>query len=244
MGKINLWEMLEMWKKECKFVELSYEVSPETPHWSGFPAMSVAMPFDYSAGFRVHEFTLVSQYGTHVDAPLHFVPGTRGLHEITAEEMILPLCVVDISKKVAENVDYAATEQDIRDWESQYGQIPENAFVALRSDWSKRSDMDNYDAEGNKYYPGWALDALEFLVEQRNVAAVGHETSDTDAAADSVKHGYICETYILEQGCYQIELMRNLSEVPPVGSVIFCGFPKAKDASGFTARCIAVCSKD
>ena len=63
MGKINLWEMLEMWKKECKFVELSYEVSPETPHWSGFPAMSVAMPFDYSAGFRVHEFTLVSQYG-------------------------------------------------------------------------------------------------------------------------------------------------------------------------------------
>ena len=84
MGKINLWEMLEMWKKECKFVELSYEVSPETPHWSGFPAMSVAMPFDYSAGFRVHEFTLVSQYGTHVDSPLHFVPGTRGLHEITA----------------------------------------------------------------------------------------------------------------------------------------------------------------
>ncbi len=244
MGTKKLWEMVGAWKKEYKFVDMSYEVSPDTPHWSGFPAMKVDMPFDYPVGFRVHEFTMVSQYGTHIDAPLHFVPGTRGLHEIMPEEMILPLCVVDVTQKVAENVDYAVTEQDIRDWEKEYGQIPENAFVAIRSDWSKREDMDNYDADGNKHYPGWALDALKFLVEQRNVTAIGHETSDTDAAADSVKHGYICETYILEQERYQIELMRNLSEVPPVGSVIFCGFPKAKDAAGFTARCIAVCPKE
>lgn len=240
----NLWKTLETWKNDCKFVDLSYEVSPETPHWSGFPAMKIDMPFDYADGFRVHEFTLVSQYGTHVDAPLHFVPGTCGLHELALENMILPLCVVDITEKVMKNVDYAVTKQDIRDWENKYGQIPENSFVAIRSDWSKRSDMDNYDANGNKHYPGWEISALKFLVEQRNIAAIGHETSDTDAAVDSVNHGYICETYILEQGRYQIELMCNLSEVPPVGSVIFCGFPKAKDAAGFTARCIAICPQN
>lgn len=244
MGTKKLWEAFETWKKDCKFVDLSYEVSPETPHWSGFPAMKVDMPFDYPVGFRVHEYTLVSQYGTHVDSPLHFIPGTRGLHEIMPEEMILPFCVVDVSAKVAENVDYVVTAQDIMDWESQYGQIPENAFVAIRSDWSKRDDLDNCDADGNKHYPGWGMDALKFLVEQRNVTAIGHEPSDTDAPVISSKEGYIGEIYILEQNRYQIELMRNLSEVPPVGSLIFCGFPKAKDGAGFTARCIAICPKD
>ena len=198
----TLWTEMENWRKNYKFVDLSHEVSPETPHWSGFPAMSVSMKFDYPDGFRVHEFTLVSQYGTHIDAPLHFVEGKRGLHEITPEEMILPLCVIDVTKQVAGNVDYAVTEKDITDWEKQYGDIPDKAFVAIRSDWSKRSDMDNYDADGNKHYPGWGMDALKYLVEKRNVAAIGHETSDTDAAADSAKHGYICEYYILEQERY------------------------------------------
>ena len=244
MSQKGLWTELETWKKEYKFVDLSYEVSPETPHWSGFPAMSVGMKFDYPDGFRVHEFTMVSQYGTHVDAPLHFVKDTKGLHEIPVEEMILPLCVIDVTEKVAGNVDYAVTDEDIRKWEEQYGRIPERAFVAIRSDWSKRTDLDNCDAEGNKHYPGWNIEALKFLVEERDVVAVGHETSDTDAPADSSKHGYICEYYILEQNRYQIELMKDLSEVPPTGSIIFCGFPNAKDAAGFTARCIAVCPKE
>lgn len=239
----SLWNMMEDMKKNCKFVDLSHEFSPETPHWSGFPAMEMSTLFDYSDGFRVHQFNVVSQYGTHVDAPLHFVLGRKGLHEIDVEEMILPLAVVDVTDKVKDNVDYAVTVEDIKAFEAEYGQIPEKAFVAIRTDWSHREDKDNYDAEGNKHYPGWGLDAVKFLVEERNVSAIGHETSDTDAAVDSVAHGYVCETYILDQQRYQIELMKDLSEVPPVGALIFCGFPKVKDGAGFSARCIAICPK-
>ncbi len=244
MGNKVLWEEYAKWKENYKLVDLSHEFSPETPHWSGFPAMTQTVKFDYPDGFRVHEFCVVSQYGTHVDAPMHFVKGGRGLHEIAPEEMILPLCVIDITDKIKSSIDYAITEQDIIDWENTYGKIPERAFVAIRTDWWKRDDMDNYDSQGNKHYPGWSIEALKFLVEQRNVTAIGHETSDTDAAMDAVHHGYICEYYILEQGRYQIELMRNLEEVPPVGSLIFCGFVKAKGAAGFSARCIALCPKE
>ncbi len=37
--------------------------------------------------------------------------------------------------------------------------------------------------------------------------------------------------------------MGEVAELPPVGSLIFCGFPKVKDGPGFTARCIAICPK-
>lgn len=238
-----LWAMIENVKGNCRFVDLSHELSPQTPHWSGFPAMSVSKKFDYPDGFLVHEFQIVSQYGTHADVPSHFIEGGRPMHEIAPEELLLPLCVVDITAKVAENVDYAVSVQDLLDWEEQYGRIPPKAFVAIRSDWSKRDDLDNRDANGAKHYPGWSLDALKFLVEQRDVGSIGHETSDTDTAVGAARDGYICEYYILEQNRYQIELLKNLSELPPIGSLIFCGFPKVKDGPGFTARCIAICPK-
>ena len=34
---------------------------------------------------------------------------------------------------------------------------------------------------------GWGLDALKYLIEERRVEAVGHETFDTDASVDVVK---------------------------------------------------------
>lgn len=244
MANINLWDDLKRWKSQCRFVELSHEFSPETPHWSGFPAMEYEKIFDYSDGFRVHKVTTVTQYGTHVDAPGHFVADTRMLDGLRADELILPLCVIDVSAKAAEEADYGVTVEDILDFEAKYGKIPEGCFVAARTDWSKRGDLDNFDANGQKHYPGWGMEALKFLVEERNVAAIGHETSDTDVAVRSAAGGYVCEYYILEQDRYQIELMRNLDQVPPVGSVIFCGFPRGKDMTGFNARCIAVCPAD
>ena len=103
--------------------------------------------------------------------------------------------------------------------------------------------MDNFDENGQKHYPGWGMDALKFLVEERNVAAIGHETSDTDVAVRSAAGGYVCEYYILEQDRYQIELLKNLDKVPPTGSVIVCGFPRGVDLTGFHARCYAICPK-
>ena len=243
MTNTALWKQYEDWKKDYKWVDLSRELSPDTPHWSGFSDMKVEVPFDYPVGFFVHQYTMVSQYGTHVDAPCHFVQGTRSLDQIMPEEMILPLCVIDVSEKVKENVDYLFGVQDVLDWEAGYGKIPEGAFVAMRTDWGKRDELDNVDENGVKHFPGWGMEALEFLAKERKVKALGHEPADTDPGVVSAKDGFIGEYYLLEQDCYQIELMVNLDQVPAVGSLIFCGFPKAKDSPGFTARCIALCPK-
>ena len=242
---MNLWNLLEDVKKNCTFIELSHVVSPETPHWSGFPDMKDIVFYSYeNDGFYSNEYNMVSQYGTHVDAPCHFVIGGRSVDEIGAEEMILPLCVVDITGKVFDDEDYAASVRDIREWELEHGKIPAGAFVALRTDWSKRGDMDNCDEEGDKHYPGWALDTLKFLVEERDVAAIGHETSDTDPAVMGAGEGFLAEDYILRQDRFQVELLRNLDLVPPAGALIVCSFPMIKGGSGSTARCFAICKND
>ena len=172
-----LWDQLKEWKENCRWVELSHPLSPRTPHWSGFPDMADTTLFDYPDGFYVNKFELVSQYGTHVDAPAHFIEGAPTLESFAAEQLVMPLCVVDLCAKVRENQDYAASKQDILDWEAQYGPVPEGAFVALRTDWSKRGDLDNMDESGQKHYPGWSIECLEYLVKERKVGAIGHEPS-------------------------------------------------------------------
>ncbi len=242
---INLWELVADLKKNCEFVELSHDVSPDTPHWSGFPAMSMETLFDYPDGFYVNKFNIVSQYGTHIDAPCHFCEGHPGLDSFTGRDMIFPLCVVDLSEKAAANSDYEFSVDDIKEWETKNGRIPEGSFVAVRTDWYKRgTDLDNCDAAGQKHYPGWNVDTIRFLVEERNIAAIGHEQSDTDPAVLGPENGYAGETYILSTDRYQIELLRNLDKLPAVGAAILVCFPKITNGAGFTARCIGICSKD
>ena len=247
MSNLNLWESLNKLKETCKWVDLSHEVSPETPHWFGFPSVKSSVLYDFEKdGFRANTYEIVSQYGTHVDAPVHFVKGERSLDTFKPDDMLMPLCVLDLSKEVAQNPDFTITVDDILAWEEKNGKIPEGAFVAFRSDWHKKGTqeaMENKDENGANHYPGWGVPALEFLVNERNIGAIGHEAADTDPAIISAEKGMVAEYYILSTGRFQIELLRNLDECPETGAIIFCTFPKVKDATGFTARCFALCPR-
>ena len=65
---------------------------------------------------------------------------------------------------------------------ARHGHVPEHAFVAMRTDWSKRwpddAAMQNRDKAGVAHYPGWSMPVLKLLYEDRKIAASGHETTD------------------------------------------------------------------
>ena len=157
----------------------------------------------------------------------------------------MPLVVVDKSKECAANPDFMLTIDDLKAWEAEYGQIPAGSFVAFRSDWYKKgTNLDNPDENGVPHYPGWDVEAIRWLVEERNIASIGHEPADTDPGFVTTKpdaYPYPGEQYILEVNRFQIEVMRNLDQCPAVGAMIVCGFPKLKDGVGFPARCFAIC---
>lgn len=246
MIQLNLWEMYKSWQTDCQWVDLTHPLSPETPHWIGWDQLQVTeqMNLDDSI-FAANLYTVTGQFCTHVDAPCHMIKNSRALHEITVEEMIYPLCVIDCSKQVAENPDFILTVADIEQWEEAHGRIPEEAFVVFQSNWSKRpaNEMDNLDAQGNRHFPGWDLDAVKFLVEKRNVGGIGHETSDTDSPLTSGQTNYEVEHYILSQNRIQVELLTNVDACPATGALIFCTFPRVVGGTGFPCRAFALCPK-
>jgi len=243
----DAWEVI----RGKRFVDLTHAFSPGIPHWKGFPDEKREVLYWYEpregtlgSGFYAQSFTHVGQWGTHVDPPAHFIKGMRTVDQISVKEMFLPLVVIDVHEKVAKNPDYTITMEDLTDWERRHGLIPEGAFVAMRSDWSRRWPdpvaMQNKDDNGIAHYPGWSLEVLRFLYEDRRITASGHETTDTDPGVATSKDDYSLETYILRQNHYQIELLANLDEVPEAGALVVVAFPKPKDGSGFPARVFAI----
>ena len=84
-------------------------------------------------------------------------------------------------------------------------------------------------------------------MEERNIGSIGHEPADTDPAIVTTKedaYPYPAEQYILSVDRIQIEVMRNLDQLPPVGAVIFIAFPKLKDGTGFPTRVYAICPEE
>ncbi len=228
-----------------KFVDLTHAFGPNTPHWKGFGEEKVQTLYTIKKdGFIVQQFTHVGQWGTHVDPPAHFHEGLRTVDQIPLSEMLMPLVVLDVHAQVAKNPDYTLGLSDIEAWESKHGRIPAGAFVAMRTDWSKRwpddAAMQNRDSAGVAHYPGWSKEVLKLLFEDRKITASGHETTDTDPGLATSKEDYSLESYILGLNHYQIEMLANLDQVPEAGALVVVTWPKPEGGTGFPARVFAI----
>lgn len=231
--------------KSLSWVDLTHDFDENSPRWEGFKPLKKEIILDFNnCPVKAFQYTFPGQYGTHIDAPAHADPNGLTIDKISLKDCICPLCVIDCSKQVSINSDYGLKIEDILLYESKYGEIPEGAFVAMRSDWYLKwnniNDFLNYDKFGNPRYPGWEIEALKFLVEKRKIKAIGHETLDTDPPNDERQKYFKGECYVLKNGLYQIEVMCNLDKVPAFGAMIISTFPKPKDGTGFPARCFAI----
>jgi kynurenine formamidase len=225
------------------FVDLTHRFGPATPVWSGFGPATFRAASDPKTGreytvandgFRSTVYTLVGQYGTHVDAPAHFDERGATLDEIPLKDMVLPLVVFDATPLLKDDPNHAWSIPDIAAWERAHGRVKAGSFAALRTDMSK--DWERNPERFQRYpFPAWSFDAVKFLFEQRGVTAIGHESMDTDTTTSMAS-----EAWLLRQGHFQIEVMANLDQVPATGAVLIVSWPKAEGGYGFPARAVAV----
>ena len=240
-----LWTFIESAHKGATFTDLTHAFHPGQPKFPGFPDESRSYVFSHAtAPFQVDRYHVVGQWGTHVDPPLHFVKGGRPLEAIPVNEMLLALCVLDISSRVATNPDATPALDDLAAWEQRNGRIPAGSFVALRTGWSARwpdpMRFANKDASGVSHAPGWSMPVLQALFEDRGIMAVGHEQIDTDPGIATSAGSFAMEDYVLRRDRWQIELLTNLDTLPEAGALIAAMWPKAKGGSGFPARAMAI----
>jgi kynurenine formamidase len=223
-------------------VDLTYPLSRTLPVYPGYKPVQIRPRFSIARdGFAANEVTLDEHTGTHVDAPSHFVAGATPGDRLPVDRLIAPLVVISIAARAAKDPDTLVTVDDVLRWEKQHGRVPAGALVAMHSAWDQRVSTParflNRDAKGTMHAPGFSEAVARFLVTDRDISAVGVDTLSLDAAA---AQKFVAHIVILGAGKYGVEMLANLSRVPPFGATIVVGAPKHDGATGGPARVLAL----
>src|SRR4051795_5384499 len=105
-----------------KVVDLTHTLSPAFPTFFGVPGIEIERRYTLRRdGANVNWWRVLEHAGTHVDAPLHYAEDGLAIDAIPADQLVLPVVVVDVSVKAARNADYALSPQDLLDWEGRHG---------------------------------------------------------------------------------------------------------------------------
>jgi kynurenine formamidase len=111
----------------ARIIDLSLPVSEALPRWN------VAVKRQFPR--HCHQLTLIEMpvhAATHMDAPLHFVPGGKSIDQIPLEMTMGEAAVLDLTGKGANE---GITPADL---EVQGGHIREGDFILLRTDWPEK----------------------------------------------------------------------------------------------------------
>lgn len=235
-------------------VDLTHTLDPD------FPVMILPPEFGQCARFRMeevsaydhrgpawkwHNLTLNEHTGTHFDAPIHWVSGkdvpNGAVDEIDPSVFVGPVVVIDCSEGSATDDDFELTPAVIEAWEAEHGMIPADAWVLMRTDWSKRSGVEYLNmAEDGPHSPGPTPAAVELLLK-RDIRGFGTETVGTDAGQGSHYTPPYPAHYLLHgAGKFGLQCLCNLDQLPATGALLIAPPLKIKGGTGSPLRVLAM----
>ena len=228
-------------KKAKRTMDLTHRLVRAFPSFFGPQAVfdTVLTDFD-TAGFFSKQWTLVEHIGTHVDSPGHFDQGNRLVDDLTPSDLVAPIVVIDITEKAADDPNAMVEPEDLVAFERRHGRIPERALVCMNSGWDSKVDNGDDFRGGSGFpdlnFPGFSIDATDWLVARRDPVGIGLDTMSLDpgnSATFDVHFGF------LATGRYGVESLANLGSIPPRGALGFVGPIPWEDGSGAPCKVIA-----
>lgn len=232
-----------------QWLDLSHSYGADTIYWPTSEKFSRETVFEGETEkgyyYSAYSVATAEHGGTHIDAPIHFFEGRNTVDEIPLERLIAPVVVVDVSDSSTANPDYQVSVADIRDWESQFGQIPNGAIVLFNTGFAMHwPDSEAYLGTNERgegavtklHFPGIHPDTARWLVNERELAAVGLDTASIDFGQST---HYMSHRILFEHDIPGFENLANLDGLPPTGALLVALPMKIEGGSGGPLRVVA-----
>jgi kynurenine formamidase len=226
----------------ARVVDLSYSLAGDLPPWPG-DGKSFEARVDgevESDGYFARSFWMREHYGTHLDAPAHFVARGMTVDAIAAERLFGAAVVVDVQREAATDADYELDLSRVTAWEQEHGRIPRGGIVLVRTGWASRwpdaTRYCNQDAAGTMHFPGFGPDAARMLIE-RGVSGIGCDTMSVDPGRSQE---FPVHRLALGAGLYHLENLADLGALPEAGAFLVVAPIKLRGGSGGPCRVFAI----
>jgi kynurenine formamidase len=228
----------------AEVVSLSHTNDPaKTPLFPGDPRFRIETVFTvHHDGFLLEVVHEATHTGTHYSAPCHFREDALCMDDLSPADLVLPAVVIDVRDEVAADPDHVVTVADLKAWEEEFGQIPEEAAVLLWTGCSRFWADGDIAGEPNYYncgsgragvhQPGFSRNAVKWLIETGVLGkrgALGTDTFGPDPSSDAA----FMPTYLtLDRHRVTIENLAHLGSLPATGAWIALGSPRNVNGSG------------
>ena len=218
-----------------KFIDLTHALDDSAPGWNATCGFKMEMFLDHDqcdtdVKFRGHKITMTAGMGTHMDAPVHCIPGGHTIDQLPLTDLIVPCVMIDSSGRADEN--YRFSVKDIEAFETVHGPIAPGSLVIVNTGWQQHwGDAERY--RNNYQFPSITIEAAQLLL-QRNVVGLGVDTFSADRPVDEFRvHGAF-----LGAGKYLVENIKDAHLLPPVGSFVGVFPLKLKDGTESPIRLV------
>lgn len=231
------------------WIDLTHEFSEETlfcPTSSTFH-LDTVFAGETDAGFyyEAYEFCTAEHGGTHLDAPIHFAANRKTVEELELDQLTGYASVIDVSEMADQNRDHQIGVKEIEEWEQENGVLSAGTILLFHTGMSQYwPDAEQYlgtDKRGEEAlaelsFPGIHPKAARWLVENRNIKAVGLDTPSLDYGQSEL---FETHQILFEENIPGFENVANLDQLPETGAYIVALPMKIRDGSGAPLRIVS-----
>ena len=235
---------------DLRWIDLSHPYDSATLYWpnnkKGFEHITeaegkTASGYYYSS----YSFCTPEHGGTHLDAPVHFAENKLTVDQIPLSSLTGDAVVIDVSTKALANRDYQVSVEDIENWEKENNRIPVNTIILFRTGYGQfYPNREKYlgtaktglEAIPKLHFPGISPTATQWLVENRNIKALGLDTPSMDYGQSKE---FKTHRILLGHNKPGFENLANLNQLPSKGLYIVALPMKIAKGSGAPLRIIA-----
>jgi kynurenine formamidase len=239
---------------KLSWIDLTYAFDSRTPYWpnnvKGFEHSTEAegkteLGYFYSS----YSICTPEHGGTHLDAPIHFAEGKLTVDQIPLSSLTGSAVLIDVSEKALRDRDYLVSVADVEAWEKRNGKIPANTIILFRTGYGKfYPDRASYfgtpktgpEALPELHFPGIAPETTQWLVDNRDIKAMGLDTPSMDYGQSK---DFKTHQILLGKNKPGFENLANLDKLPEMGIYVVALPMKIGKGSGGPLRIIATVSK-
>lgn len=218
-------------------IDLSYTFEVGMPAWPTHPHYSREVVEEYENDSFFNKITFCEHNGTHMDAPLHFIPGAVGIDALDYTKFFGRALIVDAFTDYG--VEHYLNKEHLLDWEEKHCPIREDDMVFVRFGMDRKYALEPNDRPFIENWGGVSKDAAAYLAEKK-ISIIGTDTLCIDAFDNKDNDAH---HIFLEHGIYILENLMHLGELPYAVGVAALPL-KFKGGSGSPTRVIAFVPKE
>jgi kynurenine formamidase len=232
------------------YIDLTHSFDEHTIYWPTEDGFAHEKEFfgqtDKGYFYSSYRFCGAEHGGTHIDAPIHFYEHGQTLDEIPLNRLVGPGVVIDASTQSAQNRDYLISTEDFIRWEQEHQQSLNDTIILLRTGFSEfwpdhcrylGTDKKGQEGINELHFPGLHKTAALWLVQERNIRAIGIDTASIDFGQTST---YDTHRILCASNTPAFENVAHLDRLPAFGFTVIALPMKIKNGSGGPLRIIAL----